>query len=64
MIFAVIIGIPAGIFAAVKRGSIFDQAIMGIALVGYSMPIFWWGMLLIMLFAGYCIGRRCQDAWL
>jgi dipeptide transport system permease protein len=52
MLFAVIIGIPAGIFAAVKRGSVFDQLSMGIALVGYSMPIFWWGILLIILFAG------------
>ena len=49
---AVLIGIPAGIFAAVKRGSFFDQSIMGVALVGYSMPIFWWGLLLIILFSG------------
>jgi dipeptide transport system permease protein len=49
---AVVLGIPAGIFAAVKRGSVFDQAVMGVALVGYSMPIFWWGLLLIILFAG------------
>ncbi|MGN6551065.1 MAG: ABC transporter permease subunit [Pararhizobium sp.] len=52
MIIAVLLGIPAGVFAAVKRGSIFDQAVMGTALVGYSMPIFWWGPLLIILFAG------------
>jgi dipeptide transport system permease protein len=49
---AVLLGIPAGIIAAVKRGSIFDQGVMGVALVGYSMPIFWWGLLLIILFAG------------
>ncbi len=49
---AVLIGIPAGIFAAVKRGTFFDQSIMGVALVGYSMPIFWWGLLLIILFSG------------
>jgi dipeptide transport system permease protein len=48
----VAIGIPAGIFAAMKRGSFFDQSVMGVALVGYSMPIFWWGLLLIILFAG------------
>ena len=53
MIIAVAIGIPAGIFAAVKRGSWFDQATMGVALTGYSMPIFWWGLLLIILFSGY-----------
>ena len=49
---AVFIGVPAGVFAAVKRGTWVDQATMGTALVGYSMPIFWWGLLLIMLFAG------------
>jgi dipeptide transport system permease protein len=47
--FAVLLGIPAGVFAAIKRGSFFDQAIMGTALIGFSMPIFWWGLLLIML---------------
>ncbi|TDH37575.1 ABC transporter permease subunit [Pseudohoeflea suaedae] len=52
IILATAIGIPAGIFAAVRRGSFFDQSIMGVALVGYSMPIFWWGLLLIILFSG------------
>ena len=52
IIFAVALGIPAGIIAAVKRGSWFDQTVMGVALVGYSMPIFWWGLLLIILFSG------------
>lgn len=50
--FAILLGIPAGIFAAVKRGSFFDQTLMGTALIGYSMPIFWWGLLLIILFSG------------
>jgi dipeptide transport system permease protein len=49
---AIAIGVPAGIIAAIKRGSAFDQTMMGIALVGYSMPIFWWGLLLIILFSG------------
>ncbi len=53
MLMALIIGIPAGIFAAVKRGSWFDQITMGVALTGYSMPIFWWGLLLIIFFSGY-----------
>lgn len=52
IIVAVVLGIPAGIFAAIKRGTLFDQTIMGTALVGYSMPIFWWGLLLIILFSG------------
>ena len=49
MLFAVIIGVPSGVVAAVKRGSIFDQALMGFAVTGFSMPIFWWGLLLIMI---------------
>jgi dipeptide transport system permease protein len=51
MLLAVVIGIPAGIIAATRRGRFLDQAVMGTALVGYSMPIFWWGLLLIMLFS-------------
>lgn len=49
MLFAVIVGIPVGVLAAVKRGSVFDHTAVGISLAGYSMPIFWWGMMLIML---------------
>lgn len=49
---ATLIGIPLGVFAAIKRGSWFDQISMGTALVGYSMPIFWWGLLLIIFFSG------------
>ncbi|PFG63565.1 dipeptide transport system permease protein [Thioclava sp. ES.031] len=52
MFLAVVIGVPIGVLAAIKRGSWFDQATMGTALVGYSMPIFWWGLLLIILFSG------------
>jgi dipeptide transport system permease protein len=52
ILLAVIIGIPAGSIAAVKRGSPWDHLVMGSALVGFSMPIFWWGLLLIILFSG------------
>lgn len=51
MLFAVVLGVPAGVIAAVRRGSFYDQTVMGTALVGYSMPIFWWGLLLIILFS-------------
>ena len=52
ILLAIAIGVPAGVIAAIKRGSFFDQTLMGIALVGYSMPIFWWGLLLIIFFSG------------
>ncbi len=49
MLIATAIGVPAGMMAAVKRGSIYDQTLMGVALTGYSMPIFWWGLILILV---------------
>jgi len=51
ILFALCLGLPAGIVAAVRRNSIFDHGVMGISLAGYSMPIFWWGLLLILLFS-------------
>jgi dipeptide transport system permease protein len=51
IVFALVLGIPAGILAAVRRNSVLDHGVMGVSLTGYSMPIFWWGLLLILLFS-------------
>ncbi|OUR96672.1 dipeptide ABC transporter permease DppB [Halobacteriovorax marinus] len=48
---AILIGVPLGILAAVKRNSFYDYFLMGGSLVGYSMPIFWWGLILILFFS-------------
>ena len=48
ILFAILLGVPAGVIAAVKRGGIVDHTLMGLALTGFSMPIFWWGLLLIL----------------
>ena len=48
---ALVGGLIAGVLAAVKRGTWLDHTVMTAALTGYSMPIFWWGLLLIMLFS-------------
>lgn len=53
MIIAVGIGLPAGILAAVRRGSIFDHSVMALSLTGFSMPIYWSGLMLIILFSGF-----------
>nr|WP_178119227.1 ABC transporter permease [Agrobacterium rubi] len=45
-----IFGIPLGVLAAVKRGSIIDQIVRIIGLVGYSVPIFWLGLLALLVF--------------
>ena len=47
--FAVLLGLPAGVIAATRRGTAVDHTIMGVSLTGYSMPLFWWALLLIML---------------
>ena len=53
IIIATLVGVPVGVLAAIKRGSWFDQVSMTSALVGFSMPIFWWGLLLIIFFSGF-----------
>jgi len=50
MIFAVVVGIPAGIISATRRNSVFDSVSMIGSLVGVSMPIFWLGLMLIYFF--------------
>ncbi len=49
MLFAIVLGIPAGVIAATRRGGFYDQSLMFTALAGYSMPIFWWGLILILV---------------
>jgi dipeptide transport system permease protein len=51
ILLAVLIAIPAGVIAAVKRKTFVDHSITAMSLVGYSMPIFWWALLLILLFS-------------
>ena len=50
ILFAMLIGIPMGLLAAIRPGSIFDVGAMSIAVVGVSMPIFWLALMLIWLF--------------
>ncbi len=51
LIWSVLLGLPLGILAAVKKNSIFDYSVIGVSLVGYSMPIFWWGLILVIFFS-------------
>ena len=51
ILFAAIIGLPMGVIAAVKRGSAFDYGLMGMSVTGASMPIFWWGLMMILIFS-------------
>ncbi|MFN3267274.1 MAG: ABC transporter permease, partial [Deinococcales bacterium] len=51
MFFALLVGVPLGILAAVRRNSPIDNVAMAIALVGVSMPVFWLGMILKFIFS-------------
>ena len=52
ILFASVFGIIIGTISAVKKNSIFDSAGMVTALIGVSMPIFWLGIILIIIFSG------------
>lgn len=49
--FSLVLGLPLGIIAAQNKNKWQDKLIVSTTLIGYSMPIFWWGMLLILLFS-------------
>ncbi|MCH7343279.1 ABC transporter permease [Pelomonas sp. CA6] len=48
---ALVVGIPAGVYAALRRGKLMSQALMALSLLGVSLPTFLIGILLILVFA-------------
>lgn len=51
MLIAVSVAIPAGMIAAIKRNSVFDTAVTLMVLIGQAMPVFWLGLILILVFS-------------
>lgn len=63
---AMLISLPAGILAAARQNSMVDRGVMFFALIGVSMPSFWAGILLIILFAvtlGWLPGVGWVSIW-
>ena len=50
-IFASVVGIPLGVLSAVKRGSVWDYLGRGFALFGQALPVFWLGIMFILIFS-------------
>lgn len=50
-VFAIVTGLPLGVMAALRRGSLFDTGATTVSVVGFIFPNFWLGILLIILFA-------------
>lgn len=50
VVIGALIGIPAGILAAVNRGTVIDGAVRVVMLIGYSAPVFWKGLILLVVF--------------
>jgi len=53
MLIAIIVGFIAGVVSASKQYSVLDYTTMGVALFGVSMPVFWLGIMLMMIFGVY-----------
>jgi len=53
MFIAVVVGVVAGIVSASRQYSLLDYSVMGVALFGVSMPVFWLGIMLMMIFGVY-----------
>ncbi len=53
MFIAVAVGVFAGIISASRQYSLLDYSVMGVALFGVSMPVFWLGIMLMMIFGVY-----------
>jgi peptide/nickel transport system permease protein len=51
IVLAILIGCPLGILAAMRRGGLVDSALSGVSVLGVSMPVYWSGLLLVILFA-------------
>lgn len=51
IVFTVILSVPLGIWAAVRQNTIVDSGIMVFSLIGISMPVFWLGLLLLLVFS-------------
>jgi peptide/nickel transport system permease protein len=51
-LFGVLVGVPAGVLAATKPGGWLDQIVRLVGLMGYSMPVFWLGLIGLLLFYG------------
>ncbi len=51
-IIGVLVGVPLGVIAAVKQGTWFDHVARVVALIGYSMPVFWIGLIGLLVFYG------------
>lgn len=48
---SILLGIPLGILAALQQGKFVGKFVMALALVGYSLPVFWWALIAILLFS-------------
>lgn len=51
LLWALLLGIPLGVFSALQHNRFFDKLVIGVSLFGFSMSIFWWALMLILVFS-------------
>ncbi|HHT7695723.1 ABC transporter permease subunit [Pasteurella multocida] len=68
LLWSLILGIFLGVIAAVKKESWISHTVTSLSLTGYSMPIFWWGLILILYFSTplglHASGRLPAEYWI
>jgi peptide/nickel transport system permease protein len=64
LIFGLIVGLPIGIYAAIRQGGVFDNATRVLAVIVSAVPIFWLGLILLLIFGSWLeilpLGGRCE----
>ena len=53
LLWAALLGIPLGLLAALNKNGFLDNALVSFSLLGFSMSVFWWGLMLILVFSVY-----------
>ena len=51
LLWSILLGLPLGVFAALRKKSFWDPLVTSLSLFGFSMSVFWWGLMLILVFS-------------
>ena len=69
ILFATLLGIPLGLWAGMRPKSMFSKSVMGGSILGFSLPTFWVGLMMVLLFSIYLgwlpllVGERPWSSW-
>ena len=62
-LFSLVVGVPMGVYAAVNQGRWPDHVVRVVGLIGYSVPVFWLGLVALLIFATWGCPSGCAGVW-